>query len=89
MPKKLDRRLLKQTLYGYQLVNRFTEAERRSWLEHLSLEEARQIFDDLHQNADDWKKDGGDLETLERRRLAGKMNGRRINLLLAKKRGLV
>jgi len=54
----------------------------------LTLEEARKIFDDLHQNADDWKKNGGDLEALERHRIASKAKGRRIFLRLARQRGL-
>lgn len=88
MPNKLDKRRVNRTLRGYRLVNRIAEAERHAWLRHLTLEEARKIFDDLHQNADDWKKNGGDLEALERHRIASKAKGRRIFLRLARQRGL-
>lgn len=87
MPKKLDKRLVNQTLRGYQLVNKITDAERRAWLGHMSIEEARKIFDELHQNADDWKKNGGDLEALERQRVNSKVQGRRAYIRLAKQQG--
>ena len=89
MVKKLNKRLVKQTLRGYQLVNKITEVERRVWLEHMSIEEARKIFDELHQGADDWKKDGGDLEAVERQRINSKVQGRQPYIRLAKQQGLL
>lgn len=89
MPKKLNKRLVKQTLRGFQLVKKINAAERRAWLEHMSIEEARKIFEDLHQNADDWKKHGGNLEALERRRIHSKVKGRQVYIHIAKQRGLL
>ena len=81
MVKKLNKRLVKQTLRGYQLVNKITEAERRVWLEHMSIEEARKIFDELHQ--------GADLEAVERQRINSKVQGRQPYIRLAKQQGLL
>jgi hypothetical protein len=89
MPKNLNERLVKQTLHGYRLVSKITEAERRSWLQTMSVEDSRKIFDDLHQNAEDWKKNDGNLEALERLRIASKVKGRKVYLRLAKQRGLL
>ena len=54
------------------------QEERRARLAHLTIEEARRIFDELHQDADHWKQFGGDIDALEQRRTASKIKGRRI-----------
>ncbi len=74
----LNRGVLLKWLRGQRVMNRITDAERRVWLERLTIEEARQIFDDLNQLGDRWKEHGGDLEALERRSVEGKIEGRRI-----------
>jgi hypothetical protein len=89
MPKKLNKRKVEQTLRGYKLVNKITEAERHSWLQTMSIEDARKIFGDLHQNAEDWKKNDGNLRALERQRIASKVKGRKVYFRLAKARPLV
>jgi hypothetical protein len=67
--QKLNKRWVRQMLRGYRALNKITAAERRAWLERMTVEEARKIFDELHQDTDRWKEDGGDLDALEQRRL--------------------
>jgi hypothetical protein len=76
--EKLNARLVRQTLRGYTRADRLMQEERRARLERLTIEEARRIFDELHQDAERWKQFGGDIDALERRRTAGKIRGRRI-----------
>jgi hypothetical protein len=88
MKSKLSKKLVKRTITGYRKVNKISAAENRNWLENLSIEEARMIFDDLHQKADDWKRNGGDLRALEKRRIDSKVKGRKIFIRLARQQGL-
>jgi len=83
--KKLNKRAIRQTFAGYARADRFIEAEKRAWLQSLTDEQARQIFDDLNQDGDDWKKFAGDMSMLEIRRLESKIQGRRIFDLLSLK----
>ena len=85
----LNKRKVKQALRGYQLANKVIEAERRAWLERLTFEQARAIFDQLHQDADRWKKEGGNLAALERRRIKGSVQGRQVYIRLARRNGLL
>jgi len=80
--KKLNKHAIRQTLRGYVRADKFIEQEKRAWLSHLTIEQAREIFDDLHQGADDWKRFGGNLAALEQRRIASKIKGRRIFMRL-------
>jgi len=88
MQSKISKELVKRTIAGYKKVNKISAAENHAWLENLSIEEARKIFDDLHQKADDWKKQGGNLRVLEKRRIESKVKGRKIFFRLAKQLGL-
>jgi hypothetical protein len=83
--KKLNKRLVRQTLHGYARANKSIQMERRVWLANLTMAEAHRIFDELHQNADDWKRFGGDLEALENRRISGKIQMRKIMARLAQR----
>jgi hypothetical protein len=85
----MSKNLVKRTIAGYRKVNKINAAENRTLLEHLSIEEARKIFDDIHQKADDWKKHGGNVRALEKRRIESKVKGRKIFIRLAKKQGLL
>lgn len=76
--KKLNKRAIRQTLRGYARADKIFRRERRAWLSCLTIEQARQIFDFLNQEADDWKKFGGNLSAIEKRRMEGKIEGRRI-----------
>jgi len=78
MTKKLNKRLVRQTWRGYARASKSIQKERRVRLASLTMDEARRMFDDLHQNGDDWKRFGGDLQALERRRMEGKIQMRRI-----------
>ena len=82
---KLNKRLVRQWLRGLRAMNNITQAERRAWLMGLSVAQARQVFDDLNQLGDRWKESGGDLETLERRRVESKIAGRHLFLKIARK----
>lgn len=75
---KLDARAVRQMLRGYRRANKVTREEERAWLERLSIEDARQLFDALHQDAERWQREGGDLDALAHRRLADKIRGRQI-----------
>ncbi len=79
---KMNKRLVRQTLRGYARADKSIQRERREWLAHLTTEQARRLFDELHQDADKWKQFGGDLKALEDRRIAGKIKGRRIMMRL-------
>jgi hypothetical protein len=79
---KLNKRLVRQTLKGYARADKSIQQERHAWLAQLTAEEARRIFDELHQDADKWKQFGGDLKALEERRTASKIRGRRIFMRL-------
>jgi hypothetical protein len=83
--KKLNKRLVRQTLRGYARADKFFRQERRAWLSRLTIEQAREIFDDLHHGGDDWKRFGGDLTALEKRRIASKIKGRRIFMRLSQR----
>jgi hypothetical protein len=83
--KKLNKRAIRRTLRGYARANKSIEAEKRAWLSRLTIEQARQVFDDLHQDADAWKQFGGDLQALEQRRIASKIAGRRIFMRLSQR----
>ena len=85
----MSKHLVKRTIAGYKQVNKISAAQNRAWLEHLSIEEARKIFDDLHQKADDWKKNGGNLRVLEKRWTDSKVKGRKIFIRLARQLGLL
>jgi hypothetical protein len=85
----MSKNLVKRTIAGYKKGNRISAAENRAWLEHLSIEEARKIFDELHQKADDWKKHGGNVKALEKRWIESKVKGRKIFIRLAKQQGLL
>lgn len=85
--EKLNKRWVRQLLRGYRALNKITAAERRAWLERMTVEEARKIFDELHQDTDRWKEYGGDLAALEQRRLAGKIQGRQFFTRAAKSGG--
>lgn len=76
--EKLTRSFLVKWLRGQRAMNRFTEAERRAWLQGLTVEQARQVFDELNQMGDSWKEHGGDLKTLDRRRVESKLEARRL-----------
>ena len=76
-------------LRGYKETNKFTDAERRAWLERITDDEARRVFDELHQDADRWKESGGDLMALERFRIASKVKGRRLFVQAARRQGLL
>jgi hypothetical protein len=89
MRSKMSKNLVKRTIAGYKKVNKISAAENRTWLENLSIEEARKIFDDLHQKADDWKRNGGNLKVLEKRRIDSKVKGRKIFIRLARQQGLL
>jgi len=89
MKSMMSKNLVKRTIAGYKKANQINAAENRTWLENLSLEEARKIFDDLHQEADDWKKNGGNLKGLEKRRIDSKVKGRKIFIRLARQQGLL
>lgn len=85
----MSKNLVKRTIAGFKKVNKITSVETRTWLENLSLEEARKAFDDLHQKADDWKRNGGNLRALEKRRIDRKVKGRKIFIRLARQQGLL
>ena len=89
MGNKMSKNLVKRTIAGYRKVNKISAAENRTWLEHLSIEEARKIFDDLHQKADGWKKNGGNLRGLEKRWIDSKVKGRKVFIRLARQLGLL
>ena len=89
MRSKISKNLVRRTIAGYKKVNKVSAAAKRTWLEHLSIEEARKIFDDLHQKADDWKKNGGNLRVLEKRWTDSKVKGRKIFIRLARQLGLL
>jgi len=76
--KKLNKRAIRQTLRGYARADKLIQQERRAWLAHLTIEQAREIFDFLNQDTDDWKKFGGNLSAIEKRRMESKIEGRRI-----------
>ena len=80
--EKINKRLVRQTLRGYARADKSIQRERREWLAHLTTEQARRLFDELHQDADKWKQFGGDLKALEERRIASKIKGRRILMRL-------
>jgi hypothetical protein len=84
--QSVNRQAMRHTLRGYARADKSFQRERREWLARLSIADARRIFDALHQNADDWKKFGGDLNLLEERRVASKIRGRRIFSRTAKRR---
>ncbi|MBI3914174.1 MAG: hypothetical protein HY327_08330 [Chloroflexi bacterium] len=86
---KVNARLVRQWLRGQKVMNKITQAERRAWLQQLTVEAARQVFDDLHGNADDWKKFGGNMDALERRRVLEKAQGRCVFLRVARRQGLL
>ncbi len=79
---ELNKRLVRQTLRGYARADKSIQRERREWLAHLATEQARRLFDELHQDADKWKQFGGDLKALAERRVASKIEGRRIFMRL-------
>ncbi len=79
---KLNKRLVRQTLRGYARADKSNQQERHLWLAKLTTEDARRIFDELHQDADKWKQFGGDVKALEERRTASKIKGRRILMRL-------
>ena len=87
--EKLSKRIVRQMLRGFKETNKFTAAERRAWLERITVEEARRVFDELHQDADRWKESGGDLAALERHRIASKLKGRRLFVQAARRQGLL
>ena len=89
MKSEMSKNLVKRTIAGFKKANKICAAEKRAWLENLSIEESRRIFGDLHQNADDWKRDGGNLTLLEKRRIDSKVKGRKIFLRLARQQGLL
>jgi hypothetical protein len=89
MDSRMSKNLIKRTIAGHKKGNKISAAENRTWLEHLSIAEARKIFDDLHQKADDWKKHGGNLRVLEKRWIESKVKGRKIFIRLAKQLGLL
>lgn len=89
MDSRMSKNLVKRTIAGYKKGNKIKVAENRIWLQHLSIIEARKIFDDLHQKADDWKKHGGKLRVLEKRWVESKVKGRKIFIRLAKQMGLL
>ncbi len=66
-------------------MNEFTEAERRTRLAQMSIEEARLEFDELNQEGDRWKQFGGDLEALAELRIEGKIKARRMLDQLARR----
>ncbi len=73
---KSNKAIVRRWLRGQRAMNRFTEAERRAWLKELTVEQARQVFDELNQIGDSWKEHGGDLETLELRSVQAKIEAR-------------
>lgn len=46
--KKLNKRVIRQTLGGYARANKFIEAEKRVWLRSLTPEQSWAIFDELY-----------------------------------------
>ena len=89
MNAKLSKNLVKRTIAGYKKVNQISAAEKRNRLEYLTIEEARRVFDDLHQKAGDWKMYGGNLRLLEKRWTDSKVRGRKIFIRLARQLGLL
>ncbi|MBI5651895.1 MAG: hypothetical protein HZC40_15885 [Chloroflexi bacterium] len=82
----VNHQLIRQTLEGYARADKSIQRERRQWLARLTVADARRIFDELNQNMNDWKKFGGDLKSLEARRIASKIRGRRIFTRMAQRR---
>lgn len=82
---KLTKRAVRQMVRGYARTNKSIQNERRAWLTRLTMEEARRLFDELHQNAEQWKQFGGDLGALEKRRMASKIAGRRVMARVAQR----
>jgi hypothetical protein len=83
--RKLSRTPMRRWLRGQRVMNRFTEAERRAWLKAITVEQAREVFDELNQLGDSWKEHGGDLVALEQRRIESKIEARRLFLRIERK----
>jgi hypothetical protein len=85
---RLNRDLLKQTLRGYEEVNRITEAERRARLPLMTIQESLEAFTNLY---DVWHRTGrlagGNLAALEQRQYKHLLQQRRTFVRLAKKQG--
>ncbi len=88
MASKLDRVTVLQTLRGYAIVNKITEAERRARLQTMTDAEARAIFVALYVT---WKKTGrqagGDWEALARQKMEYHLQLRRAFETLARHKG--
>jgi len=50
----LNREIVEKTLKGYRAVNEIVHEERRNYLKGLTRDEARHVFDQLHQSLDIW-----------------------------------
>lgn len=82
---RLDKEIVLKTLRGYAEVNRITEAERREHLRNLTVEQAKQIFDNL--NSDVPELSGEENLLLTDFRLNHHLKVRKAMELLARKNG--
>ena len=75
---KLDREVILKTIRGYEEVNRITESERIVRLKRMTIEESLQVFRGLYRVwVEIGAKTGGDMESLNRRRLEETLEFRR------------
>jgi len=90
MKTKLDRASTLQMIKGYELVNRFTDEERRARLKKITDKESLEIFVSLYQT---WKhtgkQAGGDLLKIEQRRIDDLIRFRKAFETLARHKGLI
>ncbi|MBM3129042.1 MAG: hypothetical protein FJ009_10535 [Chloroflexi bacterium] len=84
--EKLNKRLLRQMLRGYRMMNKITATEERAWAARLTPKAARAVFEDLYRT---WERmgarAGGDWEALERRRIAETIQAQRPFVRLARR----
>ncbi|MCI0476793.1 MAG: hypothetical protein L0Y55_11140 [Anaerolineales bacterium] len=76
--KKLNKRVVRQTLGGYARADKFIEREKRAWLQGLTSEQSWAIFDELYSA---WSRlsssCGGESRSMEKSRLEEKIALRR------------
>ncbi len=90
MKTKLDSATTLQMLKGYEIVNRFTDEERRTRLKKITDKESLEIFVSLYQT---WKhtgaQAGGDWAKIEQRRIDDLIRFRKAFETLARHKGLI
>lgn len=83
--KKLNKRLMRQTLRGYRLMNQITTAEEYEWARRLTAQEAWRTFEKLYLT---WKQTGaragGDWEAVDRMKIAELIQTQKTFVRLAK-----